>query len=82
MKLFLALALALFASGAIAQNVPHWAATPEAPAASEDNFGPGPPPPPPPPPSDVPLDGGLGLLALAGAGYAARRLSKRTQPLA
>lgn len=76
-----ALSALVFSSAALAQNVPDWAAAPEAPAASEDNFGPGPPPPPPPPPN-VPLDGGLGLLALAGAGYAARRLSKSTEPLA
>ncbi|MEL6612639.1 MAG: hypothetical protein AAFQ53_11140 [Bacteroidota bacterium] len=28
-------------------------------------------------PTQVPVDGGLGLLALAGAGYAARRLRQR-----
>ena len=81
MKLLFAFAFALTASGAAAQEVPDWAATVENPAASQDNFGPGPPPPPPPPPS-VPLDGGLGVLALAGAAYAARRLSKSTEPLA
>ncbi len=38
-------------------------------------------PPPPtllPPPAQAPIDGGLGLLAAAGAGYAWRRLKKRT----
>jgi hypothetical protein len=33
----------------------------------------------PGPPSQVPVDGGLSLLALAGAGFAARRLRKRGQ---
>ena len=31
----------------------------------------------PNPPTQVPVDGGLGLLALAGAGLAARRLRRR-----
>ena len=31
----------------------------------------------PNPPTQVPIDGGLGLLALAGAGLAARRLRRR-----
>ena len=31
----------------------------------------------PNPPTQVPIDGGLGLLALAGAGLAARRLGRR-----
>ncbi|HEX9951186.1 MAG TPA: hypothetical protein VGB53_05410 [Rubricoccaceae bacterium] len=35
------------------------------------------PPPPPPDAPPVPLDGGLSLLALAGTGYAARRLRAR-----
>ncbi|HEX9953530.1 MAG TPA: hypothetical protein VGB53_17330 [Rubricoccaceae bacterium] len=35
------------------------------------------PPPPPPDAPPVPLDGGLSLLALAGAGYAARKLRAR-----
>ena len=77
-RLFFAFALAfLFAGSAVAQSVPDWASSSTSTSeASEDNFGPGPPPPPPPPPN-VPLDGGLGLLALAGAGYAARRLRQR-----
>jgi hypothetical protein len=33
--------------------------------------------PPPPPIDQVPVDGGLGFLALAGAGYAVSRLRKR-----
>lgn len=36
-----------------------------------------PPPPPPPAPASVPLDGGLGMLALAGGAYAAKRLRNR-----
>jgi hypothetical protein len=32
--------------------------------------------PPPPPPPAVPVDGGIGFLALAGAGYAVSRLRK------
>jgi hypothetical protein len=35
------------------------------------------PPPPPPDAPPVPIDGGLSLLALAGAGYAAKRLRAR-----
>lgn len=34
-------------------------------------------PPPPGAPAPVPLDGGLGLLALAGGAYAAKRLRDR-----
>lgn len=34
-------------------------------------------PPPPPAPAAVPIDGGLGLLALAGGAYAAKRLRDR-----
>ena len=33
-------------------------------------------PPPPPPPPQVPVDGGLALLAAAGAGYAVRKLNE------
>ena len=47
---------------------------PEAPGPL-DEFAP--PPGPPPDAAPVPLDGGLSLLALAGAGYAARRLRAR-----
>lgn len=59
-------------------GVPDWAApsgvTAPAPTA---HAGPGVPPPPPPPPPPVPLDGGLTLLALAGAGYAGKKLRDR-----
>ena len=36
-------------------------------------------PDPPPPPPEVPVDGGLGWLAAAGAAYAANRLRKRRE---
>lgn len=35
------------------------------------------PPPPGPPTQQVPIDGGLGLLAVAGAGYAVSRLRRK-----
>lgn len=64
-----------------AQEVPGW---PHYSPPAEDPYaagpyGPGPYPQPtplPPPPPAVPVDGGLALLALAGAGYAARRLGR------
>ncbi len=31
-------------------------------------------PPPPPPPEDIPIDGGLGILLIAGIGYGAKKL--------
>jgi len=65
----------LFAASVQAQSLPSWAAPSPGDAPSE-NMGPGAPPPPPPPPP-VPIDGGLSLLALAGAGYAAHRLRNR-----
>ena len=36
-------------------------------------------PPPPPPADPVPVDGGLSLLVLAGAGYAAHKLRRREE---
>jgi hypothetical protein len=33
-------------------------------------------PPPPPPPADIPIDGGLTFLIIAGAAYGARKLYK------
>ena len=74
-------ALLLFGTVAVtAQTVPDWAGgeTASAPEETQAEKGPGPPPPPPPPPG-VPLDGGLGLLALAGAGYAAHKLRRRRE---
>lgn len=77
-RILLVAALLLAAGPLAAQSVPDWAAAPssDASAEAEANKGPGPPPPPPPPPG-VPVDGGLALLALAGAGYAARRLREQ-----
>jgi hypothetical protein len=72
-----ALAAFGFATVATAQSLPSWAA-PSPSDAPAENMGPGAPPPPPPPPP-VPIDGGLSLLALAGAGYAARRLRGRRE---
>jgi hypothetical protein len=69
-------ALVVSLSAAQAQSLPEWAAPSGAGAAPAEQLGPGAPPPPPPPPP-VPIDGGLSLLALAGAGYAARRLRAR-----
>ena len=87
-----ALALALtLAPAPRAQSLPDWAAPSvyEAPpAATPDGLASLVPCPPgqtddgsggcvPNPPTQVPVDGGLGLLALAGAGLAARRLRTR-----
>ncbi len=73
-------AVVLAAPAALADDVgglPSWAAPssppPAAPAAAPSMV-----PAPPPPPDPVPLDGGLGLLALAGAGYAAKKLRARS----
>ncbi len=49
------------------------AATDRGPRAASD------PPDPPPPPPQVPVDGGLGWLAAAGAAYAANRLRKKAE---
>ena len=74
-----ALALLLAAPAALAAgpgSTPSWA-SPSAPAAptTANDLGPAPFPPPVPPP--VPIDGGLSLLAIAGAGYAAKKLRAR-----
>ncbi len=71
---FLAAPIAAFAAGN-AQGVPDWASpsVPEAPMEASNIQAPTPPVTPP----IVPLDGGLSLLALAGAGYAAKRLRGR-----
>ncbi|GAB5536807.1 MAG: hypothetical protein Rubg2KO_30560 [Rubricoccaceae bacterium] len=70
------------ASSASAQEtataVPDWAA----PSAPMEPSGPAAesmmnPPNPPGAPTQVPLDGGLGLLALAGGAYAAKKLRER-----
>ena len=78
MRFSLAL-LVLLAMPAMAmdQDLPDWAtpssANPYDAPAVEAVDGPGLPSAPAP----VPLDGGLGLLALAGAGYAAKKLRDR-----
>ena len=89
MRLTLPLVVALLAAPAAfaedvpsaAQDVPSWAA-PSTSNPYESNGpaveavdGPGLPGTPTP----VPLDGGLGLLALAGAGYAAKKLRDRRE---
>ena len=68
----------MFVTDATAQTVPDWAA-PSGGVATEapSNSGGGGPPNPPTTPPPVPIDGGLGLLALAGGAYAVRRLRKR-----
>ena len=72
------LVLCVLAFDATAQTVPDWAA-PSGGVATEapSNSGPAAPPPPPPIPPQVPIDGGLSLLALAGGAYAVRRLRKK-----
>ncbi|MEM6782143.1 MAG: hypothetical protein AAF624_00215 [Bacteroidota bacterium] len=77
LRLVFCLALAVFLAVPLsAQSLPDWAAPSAAPSPSE-----APPaeavPTVPSAPTQVPIDGGLGLLALAGAGYAARRLRQR-----
>ena len=70
-------ALALFlAPAASAQALPSWAAPETAPKPDAGPAGPTAALPPDPggPVTQVPLDGGLALLALAGAALAARRL--------
>ncbi|MEL6610627.1 MAG: hypothetical protein AAFQ53_00915 [Bacteroidota bacterium] len=72
-----ALAVALlFTLPAAAQSLPDWAAPSTSPPAFEETPAEAVPTLPPNPPQ-VPIDGGLGLLALAGAGYAARKLRQR-----
>jgi hypothetical protein len=67
-----------FGGGAAAQEMPSWAAPSNdggfAVRSDSDPPGAFEPPDLPPNPPPVPVDGGLALLALAGAGYAARRL--------
>ena len=76
MRTLLLLCLLSVALSAGAQSLPDWAAPSPAPAMRSDEgpleTGPNPPPPPPP----VPIDGGLTLLAAAGAGYAVRKLRR------
>jgi len=69
-----------FGGGAMAQEMPSWAApsNDRGFAVRSDSDPPGAfdPPDLPSNPPPVPVDGGLVLLALAGAGYAARRLRR------
>ena len=75
------LTLVLMWTGSVsAQSLPDWAA-PSGPTPSQTQAQPPPPPgggPGGAAPAQVPLDGGLTLLALAGAGYAARKLRQRS----
>ncbi len=60
-------------------DVPDWAepSEPQEGTFSENDVSPNATgPDPPDPPSRIPVDGGLALLAAAGAGYAARKLSQ------
>ena len=74
--LLLAAALTLAAPGALAQAVPDWAKplSPPSSGASAMSAPPGLPGGSSAPTQEVPIDGGLGLLALAGGALAARRL--------
>ncbi|MEM8601158.1 MAG: hypothetical protein AAGF99_14655 [Bacteroidota bacterium] len=70
----------LFTLPAAAQSLPDWAAPSVPPSASPPAFEETPTeavPTLPGAPTQVPIDGGLGLLALAGAGYAVRKLKQR-----
>lgn len=82
MRLLALLGVLLLPALGSAQNLPSWATSPPPPAERGDGLADpspdsGPILPPPPPP--VPIDGGLGLLAVAGAAYAAHRLRRRTE---
>ena len=74
LRLLAASALLLAPAMLSAQSLPDWAAPAGPPTPSSSEMAVPPPPPPPPPP--VPVDGGLTLLALAGAGYAASKLRR------
>jgi hypothetical protein len=84
---FLVLLVALGLSSVAAQSVPSWAApSPPAPPATPSQYPGGTPPPSGPPappgtptqyPATVPIDGGLGLLAVAGGAYAVSKLRRR-----
>ena len=91
-SLLAALALFATVAPAQAQSIPDWAApsvySPSDIQPADGGFSSLVPCPPgqtddgsggciPNPPTQVPIDGGLGLLALAGAGLAARKLRRR-----
>ncbi|MEL6611756.1 MAG: hypothetical protein AAFQ53_06655 [Bacteroidota bacterium] len=61
---------------ATAQSLPDWAAPSSSPPAFEEQPAEAVPT-LPGDPTQVPIDGGLGLLALLGVGYAARKLRAR-----
>jgi hypothetical protein len=68
-----------FGGGAVAQEMPSWAAPSNDGGFAVRSNGPPDvfePPVLPAYPPAVPVDGGLALLALVGAGYAARRLRR------
>lgn len=69
-----------FGGGAVAQEMPSWAAPSNdhgfGMRSNSDPVGAFEPPDLPADPPPVPVDGGLALLALAGAGYAVRRLQR------
>ena len=73
------LALMFCSLPAASQSLPDWAQPSMQPAQGtstlQNHGGGGDPPDPPPDP--VPLDGGLGLLALAGGAYALRELKRQ-----
>ena len=78
-RLLAAGALLLAAPAAFAAGpgtVPDWASSPAAPTAPSEPVAVMPPT-PPSTPTPVPVDGGLTLLAIAGAGYATKRLRAR-----
>ncbi len=79
--LSLALLLSIGSPQASDANLPNWAAPTEVPGLAAPDAPKVARLPPTPgggaPPAQVPVDGGLSLLALAGAGYAARRLRAR-----
>ena len=75
MRLALLVLVGLFASPLLAQQLPDWAAPSSSnPYEESESTAAAADPGVPPQPAAVPLDGGLGLLALAGAGYAAKKL--------
>ena len=75
MRLLLVVLAVLVSGPVLAQNLPDWAA-PSAPVPVQEDAVM--PPEPPVTPAPVPLDGGLSLLALAGAGLAAHALRRRS----
>lgn len=71
-----AAALLLAAGSSVAQSTPGWASP--SPSAPSGGYFAADPPGPPPPPPPVPVDGGLGLLAVAGGALAVQRLRRRS----